>query len=149
PHNMTHETLGHFQNVRPAGHGCWVADCPRCGGPASLAGEENAVQVICKGRGCSPAEISEALSVSASTNPGSGTAEHTEPPEEAPAGASRGRPDGSDGSDGKSGTPKPPIPKTQAQQLLRLAEGAERFHTPDGTGYATIVVAHHRETWPI
>jgi hypothetical protein len=41
---------------------------------------------------------------------------------------------------------------TQADHLVRLAQGAELFHTPggcDSEGYATVAVGDHRETWPI
>ena len=38
---------------------------------------------------------------------------------------------------------------TQAKRLIRFAESAELFHTPDGEGYATIRVAGHKETWPL
>uniref|UniRef100_UPI004048957D hypothetical protein n=1 Tax=Limnohabitans sp. TaxID=1907725 RepID=UPI004048957D len=38
---------------------------------------------------------------------------------------------------------------TQADILLDLAQTAELFHTPDGTGYADIDINGHLETWPI
>ena len=38
---------------------------------------------------------------------------------------------------------------TQADILLDLAQAAELFHTPDGTGFADIDVEGHRETWPV
>lgn len=38
---------------------------------------------------------------------------------------------------------------TQAELLLRYAEGAELFHTPAGDAYATIPVADHKETHPV
>jgi hypothetical protein len=38
---------------------------------------------------------------------------------------------------------------TQADILIDLAETAELFHAPDGTGFADINVNGHRETWPI
>ncbi|WP_406699150.1 hypothetical protein V5E97_09750 [Singulisphaera sp. Ch08] len=38
-----------------------------------------------------------------------------------------------------------PEPETQARALLRLAEGAELFHTADGRTYASIPVDSHRE----
>jgi len=38
---------------------------------------------------------------------------------------------------------------TQADILLNLAQTAELFHTPDGSGYADIDINGHRETWPI
>jgi hypothetical protein len=38
---------------------------------------------------------------------------------------------------------------TQAELLVRCAEGAEVFHTPAGDAYATIPVGDHRETHPI
>lgn len=38
---------------------------------------------------------------------------------------------------------------TQADILVDLAQAAELFHTPDGTGYADIDINGHRETWPI
>jgi hypothetical protein len=37
----------------------------------------------------------------------------------------------------------------QADVLIELAAEAKLFHTPDGTGYADLMVAGHRETWPI
>jgi hypothetical protein len=37
----------------------------------------------------------------------------------------------------------------QAQLLVRLAQNAELFHTPDGIGYASIDVGGYRETWPL
>jgi hypothetical protein len=38
---------------------------------------------------------------------------------------------------------------TQADTLIDLAQSAELFHTPDGTGFADLDVNGHRETWPI
>jgi DNA primase len=38
--------------------------------------------------------------------------------------------------------------QTQADLLLELAQDAELFHAPDGTGYADIQVNGHRETCP-
>lgn len=38
-----------------------------------------------------------------------------------------------------------PEPETQARALLRLAEGAELFHTADGRTYASVPVDNHRE----
>lgn len=37
----------------------------------------------------------------------------------------------------------------QADILIRLAQAAELFHAPDGTGFADIKIRGHRETWPI
>jgi hypothetical protein len=38
---------------------------------------------------------------------------------------------------------------SQADILIQLAESAELFHAPDGTGFADLVINGHRETWPI
>jgi hypothetical protein len=38
---------------------------------------------------------------------------------------------------------------TQADILIELAQTAELFHAPDGTGFADLVINGHRETWPI
>jgi hypothetical protein len=38
---------------------------------------------------------------------------------------------------------------TQADILIDLAQSAELFHTPDGTGFADLDIKGHRETWPI
>jgi len=38
---------------------------------------------------------------------------------------------------------------TQADTLIELAQSAELFHTPDGTGFADLDINGHRETWPI
>ena len=38
---------------------------------------------------------------------------------------------------------------TQADILIDLAQSAELFHAPDGTGFADLDVNGHRETWPI
>jgi hypothetical protein len=38
---------------------------------------------------------------------------------------------------------------TQADTLIRLAQSAELFHAPDGTGFADLEVNGHRETLPI
>ena len=38
---------------------------------------------------------------------------------------------------------------TQADILINLAQTAELFHTPAGTGYADLNNKGHRETWPI
>jgi hypothetical protein len=38
---------------------------------------------------------------------------------------------------------------SQADILLQLAQTAELFHAPDGTGFADLVINGHRETWPI
>ncbi len=37
----------------------------------------------------------------------------------------------------------------QADILIDLAQSAELFHAPDGTGYADLDINGHRETWPI
>jgi hypothetical protein len=38
---------------------------------------------------------------------------------------------------------------TQADILINLAQTAELFHGPDGTGFADLNINGHRETWPI
>jgi hypothetical protein len=38
---------------------------------------------------------------------------------------------------------------TQADILIDLAQTAELFHAPDGTGFADLVINGHRETWPV
>jgi hypothetical protein len=38
---------------------------------------------------------------------------------------------------------------TQTDTLLNLAQSAELFHAPDGTGFADLDINGHRETWPI
>ena len=38
---------------------------------------------------------------------------------------------------------------TQADILIDLAQAAELFHAPDGTGFADLNIKGHRETWPI
>ncbi|MCI0465750.1 MAG: hypothetical protein L0Y57_01910 [Beijerinckiaceae bacterium] len=38
---------------------------------------------------------------------------------------------------------------TQADILIDLAQSAELFHAPDGTGFAGLDINGHRETWPI
>jgi hypothetical protein len=38
---------------------------------------------------------------------------------------------------------------TKADILIALAQAAELFHTPDGTGFADLDINGHRETWPI
>lgn len=38
---------------------------------------------------------------------------------------------------------------TQADILIDLAQAAELFHSPDGTGFADIEINNHRETWSI
>jgi hypothetical protein len=38
---------------------------------------------------------------------------------------------------------------SQADILLRLAQSADLFHGPDGTGFADLDINGHRETWPI
>jgi hypothetical protein len=38
---------------------------------------------------------------------------------------------------------------TQADILINLAQIAELFHAPDGTGFADLEINGHRETWPI
>ncbi len=38
---------------------------------------------------------------------------------------------------------------TQADILIDLAQAAELFHAPDGTGFADLDINRHRETWPI
>jgi hypothetical protein len=37
----------------------------------------------------------------------------------------------------------------QADILINLAQSAELFHAPDGTGFADLNINGHRETWPI
>jgi hypothetical protein len=39
--------------------------------------------------------------------------------------------------------------QTQADILIDLAQSAELFHAPDGTGFADLDINGHRETWPI
>jgi hypothetical protein len=39
--------------------------------------------------------------------------------------------------------------ETQATQLVKLAEDADLFHTPDKEPYATIPTDGHRETWSL
>ena len=46
------------------------------------------------------------------------------------------------GDDGGRGPP-------QADILLDIAQAADLFHTPDGTGFADLDIDGHRETWPI
>jgi hypothetical protein len=38
---------------------------------------------------------------------------------------------------------------TQADILIELAQLAQLFHAPDGTGFADVEINGHRETWPI
>lgn len=38
---------------------------------------------------------------------------------------------------------------TQADILIDLAQSADLFHAPDGTGFADLDINGHRETWPI
>jgi len=38
---------------------------------------------------------------------------------------------------------------TQADILIDLAQAADLFHAPDGTGFADLDINGHRETWPI
>jgi hypothetical protein len=38
---------------------------------------------------------------------------------------------------------------TQADILIDLAQSAELFHAPDGTGFADLDINGHRETWPV
>jgi hypothetical protein len=38
---------------------------------------------------------------------------------------------------------------TQADILIDLAQTAELFHAPDGTGFADLDINGHRETWPV
>lgn len=45
--------------------------------------------------------------------------------------------------DGDSGA------SSQAELLIELAGSADLFHTSDGIAYADILVAGHRETWPV
>jgi hypothetical protein len=39
--------------------------------------------------------------------------------------------------------------RRQADLLIELAQSAELFHAPDGTGFADLDIKCHRETWPI
>ena len=38
---------------------------------------------------------------------------------------------------------------SQADILIELAQSAELFHSPDGSGFADIDINGHRETWPV
>lgn len=38
---------------------------------------------------------------------------------------------------------------TQADILIELAQSAQLFHAPDGSGFADLDINNHRETWPI
>jgi hypothetical protein len=40
-------------------------------------------------------------------------------------------------------------PPKQADVLISLATKADLYHSPDGTGFADIIVDGHRQTWPI
>ena len=53
-------------------------------------------------------------------------------------------------SDGENGGAEEEERKpTQAELLIRCADGAELFHTPAGDSYATVPVNEHRETHPV
>jgi len=39
--------------------------------------------------------------------------------------------------------------KKQANFLIELANAAELYHAPDGTGFADLYIGGHRETWPV
>ena len=39
--------------------------------------------------------------------------------------------------------------RPQADILIDIAQAAELFHAPDGTGFADLDINGHRETWPI
>jgi hypothetical protein len=41
------------------------------------------------------------------------------------------------------------VKQTHADLLISLAQAADLFHTPDGTGFADLIVNGHRETWGI
>jgi hypothetical protein len=58
---------------------------------------------------------------------------------------SRNGGDGTAGADPDWEERKP----TQAELLVRCAEGADLFHTPAGDCYATVPVGGHRETYPV
>jgi hypothetical protein len=51
--------------------------------------------------------------------------------------------------DGASSGGEEAAKKKQADILIKLAENAELFHTPDDVGYATIDVDGHNENWPL
>ncbi len=55
------------------------------------------------------------------------------------------RKNGSEAGDAEEDERKP----TQAELLIRCAEGADLFHTPAGDSYATVPVHDHRETHPV
>lgn len=58
------------------------------------------------------------------------------------------KPQEDDDASGGEGKKRP----SQADILVKIAEGAELFHTPgghDSEGYATVIVNGHAETWPI
>lgn len=38
---------------------------------------------------------------------------------------------------------------SQATRLAAIAEGADVFHSADGTGFVSVTISGHRETWPI
>lgn len=65
----------------------------------------------------------------------------------APAGRVDGKVHASPDDDGREarGTRKP----SQATLLVALVAGADLFHTPEGTPYATVPVDDHHETWPV
>jgi hypothetical protein len=39
--------------------------------------------------------------------------------------------------------------RSTADVLLEIASTADLYHGPDGTGFADVIVAGHRETWPV
>jgi hypothetical protein len=54
-----------------------------------------------------------------------------------------------DGSGRSESIPMPNEPRrSQATKIVKLAEGVDLFHTPDGKPYASVVVSDHYETWP-
>ncbi|ABG04560.1 hypothetical protein Rxyl_1598 [Rubrobacter xylanophilus DSM 9941] len=72
--------------------------------------------------------------------------EHYEPGAHEQGSAKKAAGDGEEPGDPDGAENKKP---TQAELLIRYAEGAELFHTPDGEAHATIRLADHGDTWPL
>jgi hypothetical protein len=49
----------------------------------------------------------------------------------------------------RTATKKKTAAKSQATLLIDLTTGCQKWHSPDGVGYVSMIVGEHREHWPI
>jgi hypothetical protein len=123
-----------------------------------MTGAEIEAALVAVNRRCQPPLPDEAVRRIASSvgrySPGDGRATSSRPATEGtdhddPA-AGEGLVGGPESESGDQGSTEPAEGRrSQATQLVELAEGVELFHAPDGAAYSRIEQGDHREVWPL